>query len=415
MMTQMHILVIHQYFLGDNEAGGSRFNELTRFWREAGHRVTVIAGQVSYTTGYKPEPYRGKWLVREGTPGIEVLRAYTPDTYGKGIIGRMKVFFAFMFSAAIAGMARIDRPDVVIATSPPLVTAVAGYLAAWRWRAPLVFEVRDLWPESAVAVGVLKANSLLTRALYALERFIYKVSARIVVLTPAFRDNIVGRGLAPEERIAFIPNGADLDQFSPGPRDEALRARLEWGNRFVALYAGAHGLANHLDQLVDAAECLKAREDILIVTAGDGPERPRLLAEIERRGLSNIKLMGQFPKTQMPDLVRSCDAGLAVLKRIDTFKTVYPNKVFDYMACAKPVVLGIDGVARSLVVDQAQAGLFAEPEDAPAIASALTRLADDYALRDELGENGRSFVVTNFSREALAAQYLRLIETLAKH
>jgi glycosyltransferase involved in cell wall biosynthesis len=302
----------------------------------------------------------------------------------------------------------------VIATSPPLIAVIPGWLAARvRLRpAPWIFEIRDLWPESAVTTGVLGEHSFLTRLLYLLEKWACRSADRVNVLTPAFQEDIERRGLANATKIIFISNGADTESFSPGPRDNAFRREFEWGDRFVALYAGAHSLANAVGQLIDAAAILRDREDILIACVGDGPERKKLEADAARRGLTNIRFYGAQPKSAMPDIVNASDVGMAVLQNNPTFRTVYPNKVFDYMSCARPVLLAIDGVARQLVCEQADAGCFAEPENAAAIAEALRRMADDPGERARLGRNGRNWVLANASRSALAARYLEAMVSL---
>jgi len=407
----MRITVVHQYFLRPGESGGSRFNELTRFWRLAGHEVTVVAGQVHYATGERAPEYRGRWIVEDRLDGVRILRCYTPGTYHRGTIGRMWAFFGYLLGSCWAVLFRIRKADVVVATSPPLVTAIPGILAK-RFRGwPLVFEVRDLWPESAVATGVLREGSAFTRGMYRLEAAAYRNADRINVLTPAFRENIVARGLAPEDRIAFVPNGADLDLFAPGPRDNEVRRRNGWGNSFVALYAGAHGKANCLRQLIDAADLLR-EEDVLLVSVGDGPERIELKEEAKRRGLSNLCFLGAVPKEEMPAYIQAADVGMAVLKKVETFKTVYPNKVFDYMACERPVLVAIDGVARRLVKEEAHAGLFAEPENAKEIAERILQLKADPGLCREFGLSGRKYVVDNFSREVLAARYEKIMADL---
>lgn len=409
----MKILVIHQYYLADGQPGGSRFNELARFWAEAGHDVTVIAGTVNYATGEMASKYRHRWVVAERDGQVNVLRCHVPSSYGSSYSGRMWAFLGFTMSSTTAALLS-GRPDVIVATSPPLITAIPGALAA-RARprpVPWVFEVRDLWPESAVTTGVLSREGVLTRALYGLERFAYRACDRINVLTPAFREDIVKRGLAPEAKIVFVPNGADADLFTPGPRDNRVREELGWGDRFVVMYAGAHGRANALGQLVDTAQRLASRPDILIACVGDGPERKRLEEEARRRGLFNIQFSGPQPKDRMPDVVNACDVGAAVLQDNPTFRTVYPNKVFDYMACERPVLLAIDGVARKLVCDEARAGLFAQPEDADSIANAIVALADDPAARAEMGRRGRAWVLANCTRESLARKYLDVLTAL---
>lgn len=407
----MNIVVVHQHYLFPGEPGGSRFNELARLWSEMGHRVTVIAGTLNYTTGHVPRRYRGRWLTREHDGPVTVWRAHVPATYTRSYAGRMWAFFGFTLSATTAAL-RIARADVVVATSPPLIAAIPGYALSRLRRVPLVFEVRDLWPESAVTTGVLRREGLLTRVLYALERFACRAAARVNVLTPAFRDDIVKRGLAPLEKIVFVPNGADLDIFKPGPRDNEARAELGWGDRFVVMYAGAHGRANALRQLVEAADLLRDEPRILIACVGDGPERAALAAEAQRRGLANIAFHGAQPKERMAAIVNACDVGAAVLQRNPTFRTVYPNKVFDYMACERPTLLAIDGVARDLVCGEARAGVFAEPEDPRALAAAIRALERDPEGRRAMGRSGREWVVKNASREALARRYASILEEL---
>lgn len=409
----MKILVVHQYYLMPGQFGGSRFNEMSRLWAESGHEVTVIAGSVDHSTGKAPDKYRGRWITTEKDGLVTVHRCYVPGTYGRGYLGRMWGFFGFTLSASTAAL-RVERPDVVIATSPPLVAVIPGWVGARVSMRPVpwIFEIRDLWPESAITTGVLRETSILTRVLYALEKWACKSASGINVLTPAFQKDIVRRGLADDSKISFIPNGADLEAFVPGPRENSVRREFGWGDRFVAMYAGACGRANALDQLLNAAAELQDRPDILIACVGEGTERKRLEGEIAARKLSNIVFHGPQGKDRMPEVVNACDLGMAVLQNNPTFRTVYPNKVFDYMSCARPVLLAIDGVARELVCGQADAGVFAEPENGAAIARSIRRLAGDPAERIRLGRNGREWVLANASREVLADRYLGVMEKL---
>lgn len=409
----MKILIVHQYYLLPGAGGGSRFNALAQRFSEAGHEVTVIGGNLDYTTGRVPPGLRGRLCIRQDDGPVRVWRCAVPQSYGRGYVGRMAAFAGFALSAGWAAW-RVPQVDVVIGTSPPLTAVLPAALAAWRSGAPWIFEVRDLWPESAITTGVLRGGGCLARGLYALEAWAARRAARVCVLTPAFADDMAGRGLAPAAKIVCIPNGADLDAFAPGPRNNAVRAELGWGGRTVALYAGAHGRANALGQLVDMAQALRERRDILIACVGDGPERPALQQRAAALGLRNIVFYGPQPKARMPALVQACDVGVAVLQNNPTFRTVYPNKVFDYLACARPVLLGIDGVARELVCTQARAGRFATPEDGSALAAQLGQLADAPEERRAMGERGRAWVVANASRDALAARYLALLAELAQ-
>ncbi len=411
----MKILIIHQYYLMPGSPGGSRFNEFARLWAAAGHEVTVVAGNLDYATGDVPERYHGRWITRERDGDVTVLRCHVPRTYNNSYAGRMAAFFGFTLSSTHAART-VPRPDVIIATSPPLVAMAPGVIAAKaRWKGvPWVFEMRDLWPESAITTGVLKEGAALTRLLYGMERAACLLADKINVLTPAFRDDLIKRGLAPAEKIVFVPNGADVELFTPGPRDNDVRREFGWGDRFVVMYAGAHGRANAVGQFLDAAERLSDRPDILLASVGDGLERAPLEAEAKRRGITNLRFHGAQPKSRMPEIVRACDVGAAILQDNPTFKTVYPNKVFDYMATERPTLLAIDGVARKLVCDEAQAGVFAKPEDGQGIADAIRGMADDPAGCAAMGARGRQWVLANATRDSLAKRYLEILQGMVK-
>lgn len=406
----MHILVIHQFYLAPGEPGGSRFNEFARLWSEAGHQVTVVTGNLEHTTGTQSS----EKLVQHSKDGaVDVYRCFVPTTYHRSYLGRAWAFAAFGVSSLLP-LLNLRGVDVIVATSPPLTTSISGTLYSKMLGVPWIFEVRDLWPESAVAMGVLAETSPLTKALYGLERYAAWDADAVVCLTPAFVDDFVHRGLAPTEKLHLVPNGADTGLFRPQASDPEVRRKLGWGDRFVALYAGAHGRANALHQLIDAAQLLRHDPSILIACVGDGPLRTELTEEVRKRNLKNIAFHGPFPKEEMPKLINSANAGLAVLANSPTFKTVYPNKVFDYMACARPTVVAIDGVARTLVCDQAGAGLFANPEDGAALAATIRSLAGDAELGSKLGRQALAWVTANATRESLAARYLSILANIVR-
>lgn len=409
----MRILIVHQYYLMPEQPGGSRFNKMARSWAEQGHEVTVIAGNVDHTSGKTPDRYHGRWIVKESDGPVSVYRCHVPSTYASSYRGRMWAFLGFTLSASTAAI-RVRRPDVVIATSPPLVAVIPGWLAARLsiHPVPWIFEVRDLWPESAITTGVLRRSSLIAKLLYGLEWFACRSATKINVLTPAFEQDLLERGLAERDKIALVPNGADLDQFRPALKQNWVRQKYGWDRHFVVMYSGAHSRANAVDQLVETAELLRGVPDIRIVCVGDGPERARLELDADRRGLKNIQFCGSQPKAQMPDFVAACDVGAAVLQNNPTFRTVYPNKVFDYMATARPTLLAIDGIARKLVCEDAQAGVFATPEDPQALAATIRWLSEHREECRAMGERGRRWVEVHAGREALAKRYLKILESL---
>jgi glycosyltransferase involved in cell wall biosynthesis len=284
----------------------------------------------------------------------------------------MWAYFSFVFSSVWAGVFRATgRCNVVLVTSPPLFVGITGYLLS-RWkRVPLVFEIRDLWPESAIDTGVL-TNPTIIRFAYWFERFIYRKSRRINCLTPAFRAKLIENKNVPAEKTLMIPNAADfslseslLQTFDAA----AFRRELGWTNDFVVTYVGAHGVANHLVQLIDTADLLRDT-NVRVVLIGDGMQKPDLVAETKRRGLANVQFVDSVPKKEVFKYILASDLGASVLKRNDTFKTVYSNKTFDYMSCRKPILMAIDGVSRQLVAD-ARCGEYAEPENAADIAAKI--------------------------------------------
>lgn len=410
----MKILIIHQYFLGKDDAGGSRWNQFAKYFAQAGHEVTIVAGMVHYSSGKKPARYKGRYIVREEEqPGVTVYRCHVSESYNKSFLGRAWGYFSFAVSSTLAGFFRAGRPDVIIATSPPLtVTSTMVWLSRLR-RRPTVFEVRDLWPESAIDTGVLSPGRL-ANLLYRMEAKAYRKAKWVNVLTPAFEQALIERKGVAAEKISMIPNGADLDIMTPGPRNNAVRKDLGLGDRFVVSYFGAHGRANRLGQLIDAAELLKDQApDVRVMLVGDGMEKPQLKADAEARGLDNIIFVDSVPKDQVSDYLNASDVCTAVLMRNETFKTVYPNKVFDYMCCNRPILIGIDGVARKLVED-ANAGVYVEPENPQAFVDALLKLRDDPQARQRMGEAGRAYAAEHYSREGMAKKYLSVLENLAQ-
>lgn len=407
----MHILVIHQYYLHKRGAGGSRWNQFAKYWSQKGHRITVIAGMLEIVTAKKFPEYKGKFIITErDEPNITVKRCHVSEAYNKNFIGRAWAYLSFTCSSIPAGLF-VKRPDVIICTSPPLTVGVTGVILSKLKRAPMIFEVRDLWPESAIDTGVL-TNKWLIKFGYWLERFSYRHAAWINVLTPAFEEVLVSRKNVPRQKISMIPNAADLDIIKPGPPDNWVRQKHSLSNKFVVTYIGAHGVANALMQLVEAAKILKNKDpDVQIMLVGDGMQKPMLVEEAKAYGLHNITFADPVPKSQIGDYINASDVCTAVLKKCDTFKTVYPNKVFDYMAAEKPIIIGIDGVARKLVED-AGVGIYTEPENPNAFAEAVEQIKAYLDKSKEFGTGGREFALKNFSREALSRKYLKIVEEI---
>ena len=407
----MKVLVIHQYYLGRNEGGGSRFNEMCKYWSESGIDVTVIAGTVHYATGMKDKKYKGKWNIKEKDGKVNVIRCFVANSYNKNFWGRLFAYFSFMLSSIWAGLFHIGKIDVIIATSPPLTVGFTAIVLSIIKKTPFIFEVRDIWPDSAIQSGVLK-NKLLIKLSYWLEGISYKRAKKIVVLTPAFRDYLIKKGIN-SNKVSFIPNAADLDIFKPTNKYNWVRQEYGLEDKFVILYTGAHGRANGLLQLIETANLLKVYKDIVFMLIGDGMEKPMLKEAAKKLDLQNVIFVDTQPKHKIVDFINASDVGIAVLRKLEIFKTVYPNKIFDYMACAKPIIIGIDGAARRLV-EKAGAGIFAEPENSESIKNAILFFYNNRKMCKIYGDKGYRFVQNQMNRQIMAKKYMEVMENVGK-
>lgn len=412
-MKPIHILLIHQYFLDDNDGGGSRWNEMSRIWIEEGHNVTVLAGMGHYMH-LKSGRYEGKYFVKQtNQDGVEVVRCYVSNSHDAKFLGRLFAQFSFLLSAIWGGIfyAR-DKYDVVLCTSPPLFVGIAGLIISWFKGIDFVLEIRDLWPESAIETGVLK-NKIFIRAAFWLERVLYKRAKAINVLTPAFKEVLIEQKRVKADKLWMIPNASDFtlsDRVSKTFNRNAFRTELGLHDRFIIIYVGAHGVANHLIQIIETAELLKSTIAHFLLV-GDGAEKAFLIAETRRRNLHNVSFIGTVSKSDVFKYILAADAGASVLKKTDVFKTVYSNKTFDYFACSKPVLLAIDGVSRDLV-ETADAGLFIEPENPKDFAEKILMYLENPALASRHGSNGHAYARKHFNREFLAREYLKNIDKL---
>ncbi|MBN2378077.1 MAG: glycosyltransferase family 4 protein [Sedimentisphaerales bacterium] len=409
----MHIMIVHQYYLHEKGAGGSRWNQFARYWAQKGHKITIIAGMLEIASAKKFPEYKGKFIVTEhDAENITVKRCHVSEAYNKNFLGRAWAYFSHLCSGTIAGLG-VKKPDVIICTSPPLTVGLTGYFLSTIKRIPMIFEVRDLWPESAIDTGVLTNKSLI-KMLYWLEKKSYKSAAWINVLTPAFKQALIEKKNIPAEKISMIPNGADLDIIFPGPKQNWVREKHHLQDKFIVTYVGAHGRANALAQLIEAADILQYQDpQVQIVLVGDGMEKKQLMEQAKKLNLQNVTFVDPVPKSQIGDYINASDLCTAVLKKCDTFKTVYPNKVFDYMAAEKTTIIGIDGVARKLVED-AHAGVFVEPENPRQFAQAVIDLKNNPEKRMAFEKIGREFVTQHFSRKVLSEKYLTVIENLVR-
>ena len=399
----MHILLIHQAFVALDEPGGTRHHEIARYLASQGHHVTIIASQISYLTG-KARSNKTPWTEKQ-TDGdlITILRAYTYPSLHRSFAFRLISFFSFMVSSFVIGLG-VKNVDLVWGTSPPIFQGITAWILARIKRHPFLFEVRDLWPAFAVAVGVL-SNPLLISLSEWLERFLYHRADLVVVNSPGFIQHVKSRGA---RHVELVPNGTDTSMFNPDVDGTIFRQSHDLDTKFVALYAGAHGLSNDLGIVLGAAKKLLPRRDIIFVLLGDGMDKPGLQSQAIREKLENTLFLPPIPKVEMPAALAAADACIAILKPVDMYKTTYPNKVFDYMASGKPVVLAIDGVIRE-VIENASGGIPVCPGDPEALSQAILQLADDPELTHRLGKQARSYVETHFDRVILASRLMEIM------
>lgn len=310
----------------------------------------------------------------------------------------MRNYLSFTFSSVFQGAKYIEKQDVIITESPPLFLGWSGYVLSKLKGAKFVFNVSDLWPESAIKLGVLN-NKLFIKMSTWLEEFCYRKADAVTGQTKGIVDNIVNRGFD-KSKVHLITNGVNTEFFKKENRDENFRKEIGIENKFSIVYAGIHGLAQGLEVVIEAAEILKDYKDIQFIFIGDGPEKGKLINMSKEKNLENVKFLPVQPKSNMPRIIASMDATVIPLKKLDLFKGALPSKMFEALASQLPIILAVEGEAAKLIND-AQAGIVVEPENPEAIAEAALKLYNDIELRKELGRNGRKYVMENFSRESI--------------
>jgi colanic acid biosynthesis glycosyl transferase WcaI len=404
-----YILYVTPYYPPEMGAAMVRISETARRLVGRGYQVTVLTTVPNYPSGTVPPEYRGRVIQQEVRDGVRVVRVWSYVSPNKGFLRRVLAQFSFACLAPLLGWKEVGRPDVIIVESPPLFDAIAGRMLAWRKHCPFIFTVADLWPEAAIQMGALRNRALIRLAEW-LEWSTYQRASLVWVVTEWIRDTLIRRGLSPE-RIFLLTNGVDITKFRPLPKAQA-RAELGWDDRFTALYAGTQGPSQGLTTLLRAAEQLRDRSDIRIVLVGDGADKAALVAEAQRCGLRNVTFLDPQPHDTMPLLLAAADACLVSVLRAPFTEGDLPSKMFEAMASARPILLGIDGLARRLVEKEAGAALYFEPENATALATAILYLCEHPEVAELLGQRGRVFVEERFDRDHLTRMLEERIDVL---
>jgi colanic acid biosynthesis glycosyl transferase WcaI len=397
----MQILYLSQYFPPEAGATQTRAYEMARNLVLLGHQVSLIAEFPNHPSGIIPPSYRGKVFEKENLEGIDVIRVWVKASPVKNFRNRIMFYLSYMINASLVGISLGRKHfDLIYASSPPLFVGGTALFLSKILRVPFIFEVRDLWPESAIALGELSNQKAINLAT-SLEEACYSRSRAVVVVTRGIYDHLLERGL-PGRKLALIPNGSNvvLFQFSPEER-ERVRSSLGVADHFIVIYAGIFGVAQDLETIVEAARLLQEVAKIHFVLIGDGPKRAEITNIVNQQRIHNLTILPEQPREKMPAYLSASDLAIIPLRNLELFKGALPSKMFDAWACERPLLLSVDGEARE-IMESAQGGVYIPPEDPHAMANAILRLEQNPDELRQMGMNGRNFTVLNYSRQVLA-------------
>ncbi len=403
----MKILFLTQYCPPEVGAPQNRIFEFAKQLKGFGHEVTILTAMPNYPKGRIFDNYKGKFTLKEEIDGIRIVRTWIYATCNKGFVPRILNYLSFTISSVLFGTYLIGSQDVVITESPPLFLGYSGYLISKFKNAKFVFNVSDLWPESAIKLGMLHNKTLISMSTW-LEEFCYRKADLITGQTKGIVGNISSRGFE-KAKIHLITNGVDCELFKPEKRSESIRKEFNVEGKFALCYAGIHGLAQGLEVIMEAARKLKEYKDIAFVFVGEGPEKGKLISLKAKYGLDNVQFFPMQPKARMPEIVASMDAAIIPLKKLDLFKGALPSKMFETMASGIPIVLSVEGEAENMI-KEANSGICVEPENHDKLKEAILKLYNDRNLCESLGKNGRAFVQENYSRKNITKKLEGLLQ-----
>lgn len=409
--ARLKVLYISQAFPPEVGAAAVRAYEMAKELVRLNNDVTVITGFPRYHMRDIPKQYKGKLFYKETMDGIDVIRTYVADDDKSSTLKRLSNYFSFMFSSITRGIF-LSRYDVVLATSPPLFSAVSGYILSKFHRARFIFEVRDLWVDFAQALDQLH-NKALVQLSRRVEIFLYKKADKIITVTNGYKDYISRHYSIPLDKLEVVTNGVDTEEYKPFEDNEGLREKYGVKDKFVILFAGNIGLAQGLDVVVDAADRLRDNGNIVFMLVGEGAEKARLKDKAQRLGLHNIIFEDVQPRDMIIGYHNMADASLVCLKKFELFNITLPSKIFDTLAVGKPILIGVDGEGRN-IVENAYAGLFFRPDSADDLKDKILQLYDSKELCAQLGENARECAVTRYERKILASKLNDIINDVCK-
>jgi len=407
----VRIALVSHYFWPEAGAPSARLVELGGEWVARGHEVTVVTNFPNHPTGIVPEAYRGRSFQIEEAHGLRILRCRTYATPNRGFVRRTLGHLVFMTSSVLQATPHLRGTDVIVASSPTLFAVVSALAISRRLGAPFVFEVRDLWPAIFVELGVIR-NRFVIAMLERLELHLYRRARAVVTVTRAFAEDIARRGID-RAKLHVIPNGVDLGAFRPGPAEDALRARLGLKDKLLVLYCGAHGISHALSRILDVATRLQGDPRIHFLFVGEGAEKDRLVERARVLRLANVTFHEAVPREDVPALYCAADVCLVPLRAVPLFRSFIPSKMFEILACGRPILASLEGEAAEILTASG-AALVVPPEDVDALVSAVTRLANEPGLRTALASSGRAYVAEHFDRRRLASRYLDILEAVVR-
>jgi glycosyltransferase involved in cell wall biosynthesis len=406
----MKILILTQYFPPETGAPQNRLQSLSGYFNEFGADVSILTAMPNYPKMEVFKEYKGKFYKFEELGNIKIHRSWIYVSKRKSVIFRLLNYFSFVFSSMYVGIFKINKHDIIICESPPLFLGISVLIIKWIKGSKLVFNVSDLWPESAEKLNIV-TNKLLLGISYKLEGLLYTKSNLVSGQTQGIVKNISDR--FPTVETYWLPNGIDFNQYDVQANGDDFR--LTYGlksTEFILMYAGILGYAQGLEVIIKSAFNSRNFSEIKYVIIGDGPEKEKLIKLTKELKLENVLFIGNIPRKNMSNAIAGCDAYIVPLKKNDLFLGAIPSKLFEPLAMGKPILLGVDGEARELFIEKGNGGLFFTPEDADELAEKIMYL---YANRNEisiLGENGKQYVSINFNREKIAQLFFKKLKSL---
>ena len=406
----MKVLFLTQYFPPETGAPQNRLHSLANYLSEFGAEVNILTAMPNYPKTEIYEGYKGKWYFKEKDGPITIHRSWIYVSKSKGVISRLLNYFSFVFTSLFIGLIKVEKHDVIICESPPLFLGISALLLKLFKGSKLVFNVSDLWPESAEKLNIIN-NKFLLGISYRLEALIYKKSNLISGQTQGIISNINQR--FPDIPTHLIRNGIDTKQFSKIGNGRAFRLKHHIPeNVFIIAYAGIIGHAQGLEIIIEAANQIKSDKNIIFMMVGDGPVKDELIYLAKEKKLTNIIFINSVPRNEMTDVIDACNCYVTPLRKNELFLGAIPSKIFEPLYFSKPVLLGVDGEAKNLFVEEGKCALHFEPENANSLVDKIKQLYQSAELCETLGKNGHQYVAAHFDRRKLAVQFWTRITQL---